>query len=477
MVQPIPILLHLFRMRKFLKRILFILFLLKCIHLNAQTLDSLKAANDLGIFKDALNRYHPELYKYIDSSELSNEFKNAQLKIKDSITLIDFYNVLRGISAKVKDGHLKIIPNGKDQDYPYYQQGLFPLELYFEKNKTFVIGSFENVPIPTNFQILSINGLDIDTIKKSMLSTLTFGDGDSVGGKYYQLNRYFAGYFSSQYGTSPQYTVVGKVGDQFLNFTFVSTSKDKIESYFNSKQKLTSLDFKMVNEEKAVLTIPQFYPMKGEMNFYKFLKNAFNQLRKKHISTLIIDVRGNEGGIEKYGIELYRYLAKAPFTYYDHLSVKPNSKSDYTTNTSRLFLFANIFSKKVNGGYWFPFGGGSRVYKPNKLNYQGNVILLVDGQCFSVTTEFAAKVKSDKRAIILGMETAGGITGNSSGFFTIVNLPNSNIDVGIPRIGFNMSINEDLLKLDGGIMPDEEIEVSAENRLKGLDPVLSRALK
>ena len=45
--------------------------------------------------------------------------------------LSDFYNILRGISAKVKDGHLKIIPNGKDQDYPYYQQGLFPLELYF----------------------------------------------------------------------------------------------------------------------------------------------------------------------------------------------------------------------------------------------------------------------------------------------------------------------------------------------------------
>lgn len=454
-----------------MRRLLSILFLLKCIYLNAQTLDSFKATTDLRIFKDALTRFHPELYKYIDSSELSSEFKNAQLKIKDSIHVIDFYNVLRGLGAKVKDGHLKIIPSGKDQDYPYYQQGLFPLELYFEKNKTFVIGSFENVPIPTYFQILSINGVDIDTIKKSLLSTLTFGDGDSFGGKYYQLNRYFSGYFSSQYGTSTQYTVVGKVGDQLVNFTFGSTSKDKIESYYNSKPK-PSLDFKMVNGDKAILTIPQFYPMKGEMNFYKFLKNAFTQLRNKHISTLIIDVRGNEGGIEKYGIELYRYLAKAPFTYYDHLSVKPNSKSDYTANTSKLFLFANGFSKKANGTYLFPFGGGGRVYQPNKLNYQGNVILLIDGQCFSVTTEFAAKVKSDKRAIILGTETAGGITGNSSGFFTIVNLPNSNIDVGIPRIGFNMSINKDLLKLKGGVMPDEEIEVTAENKRNGVDPVL-----
>lgn len=346
-----------------------ILFLLGFFDLNAQLLNPLEAKKDLFHFRVALNRYHPELYRYIDSTQLAQEFEKVNSKINDPINSIEFYNFLRGLGAKIKDGHLKFIPNGKDQDFPFYDQRLFPLQLYFEKNRTYTIGAFENLNIPNFFEILSINGVDINEIKNNLMAHLTFGDGESVGGKYYQLNRFFSGYYSSQYGTSDQYVIEGKISDQLVTYTVKSTSKNKIDWYYNSVQPKPQL--KIIDKNRAILTIPRFYSLKGETKLRKFLKESFVKLKKEGVSKLIIDVRGNEGGNEKFGIELYQYIAREPFMYYSHLSVMPNSKGDYKSNTSKLFLLANSFSRNKNGSYIFPFGGNGRIYKPKKIGYQG----------------------------------------------------------------------------------------------------------
>jgi hypothetical protein len=101
----------------------------------------------------------------------------------------------------------------------------------------------------------------------------------------------------------------------------------------------------------------------------------------------------------------------------------------------------------------------------------------VDGQTFSVSTEFSARVKADHRGRFLGTETAGGAALNSSGFFSLVTLPNSKIDLGIPRLGFHMADLPFGLDTNRGILPDEKIIPSPQEVLDGYDPVLMRALE
>jgi hypothetical protein len=94
-----------------------------------------------------------------------------------------------------------------------------------------------------------------------------------------------------------------------------------------------------------------------------------------------------------------------------------------------------------------------------------------------VTTEFSSRVKSDGRATFVGVETAGGAEVNSSGFFTIITLPYSKIDLGVPRLGFHMADLDPKMDKNRGIIPDILLAPTAEDVLSGKDPVMERALQ
>ena len=66
---------------------------------------------------------------------------------------------------------------------------------------------------------------------------------------------------------------------------------------------------------------------------------------------------------------------------------------------------------------------------------------------------------------------------NTSGFFSIVNLPYSKIDLGIPLLGFHMAGLTESNPKDRGILPDYAIETHAENILHGIDPVRDFSLE
>ncbi|MEN2281472.1 S41 family peptidase [Algoriphagus sp. SE2] len=304
---------------------------------------------------------------------------------------------------------------------------------------------------------------------------MTYGDGESLGGKYYELNRFFSAYYATEYGISDSYRVDWIVNGTQQTWEGKGISKTEIEKTYPASQ--DPFSFKKVNDRTAVLKIDRFFSMKGEPDLKKFFKSSFTTLSEEGISNLILDLRGNERGNEKLGIELYKYLALKPFHYYRYLSTRPNSSVDFDHHTSKIFRIANSFSKEKDGIYQFVKGSGLKLEEPHPLAFKGKVVLLLDGQSFSVTTEFASKAQSDQRVFIIGEETAGGAEGNSSGFFSIVTLPHSKIDLGIPRIGFHMADLGENIDQNRGILPDEEIRPSALVILHQKDPVMERALQ
>lgn len=415
------------------------------------------------------------MYRFSSPEVFESQFEHIENALQNPMSQQDFYKLLRPVLVSLKDGHIKWIVQGKDQHYAFFEENLFPVQLYFEGEKVFSIRHFSGENIPQLAEVISINNQPIQSVKNQLLSVLTFGDGESQSGKYYQLNRYFPAYYSTEYGVSETYTLEWKVNGKIEKWTGKGISREEIEKHFTQTE--LPFSFKIINGWTAIMKINRFYSMPDEMDFSKFLKNSFENLKSQGISNLILDLRGNEGGSEKLGIELYGYLALDKFRYYDYLSTRPNQKVDFPHYTSKIFRLANSLSKEKDGVYQTTLGPGRKTKKPNRLAFQGNVILLLDGQSFSVTTELASRAQSDGRVTILGQETAGGSGGNSSGFFTITTLPNSKIDLGIPRIGFHMADLSDKTDPKRGVMPQESIIPSAENILYGADPVMERALQ
>lgn len=439
----------------------------------SQTLSPQQVQADLKVFRESLEAFHPELYRYQTWEDFLQQLNVLETGIKQPLSQREFYQKMLPLLGSIKDGHLKWIVQGKDQYYPFFEDQLFPVQVHVDKDQVLVLRNLGNETLPALAKITSINGQSIQQILTTLMANSTFGDGDSQGGKYFQLNRYFSALYANHFGVSERYSIGLEVDGKHSIVEVEGVNKDQIESAFPSFQ--APFSFEIKEKKIAVMTIHRFFTYPGEEDFKRFLKESFSKIKAQGIQKLVLDLRGNEGGNEKWGIELYRYLATAPFSYYEKVTSRPNQKLAFATRTSRLFKLANSFSKKKSNEFLFRFAPHGLI-KPYSSAFQGELVILLDGQSFSVTTEFASRVKADGRAKFVGEETAGGAALNSSGFFTIVTLPNSKIDLGIPRLGFHMANLPDSMNAKRGILPDLKAGLSAEDKLSGKDSVMQLAI-
>ena len=231
------------------------------------------------------------------------------------------------------------------------------------------------------------------------------------------------------------------------------------------------------------MTIDQFYGNKKEQDYNQFLRNSFRELSDRKIQNLVLDLRDNEGGEESWGVLLYSYLTNKPFRYYDHISVRQKKSYSFPAWTSKLYRMAKCMAVKKRGdGYVFTWHRGLRITKPKADAFQGTLYVLINDASFSVTTELAARIHADRQtrsggATFVGQETGGGYKLNSSGVFTITQLPNAKIDLGIGMFGFHMANVSAYPYSDRGIIPDHIVEPTADDILHHRDPVMQYTLK
>jgi len=436
------------------------------------TPEQLKA--DITIVKSALEARHPEMYRYISAEKFNTLLSSIEVSLNGPMSVQDFYIAMCPLISSLKCGHTKWLLKDKDYYYPFHTVDLFPLKLYFIKDRAYVISHYSNMESPVLSEVITINGISTKNIISDLFGKLAFADGYSVEGKYYELNNFFSGIYSTNYGTSSQYTI------EYLNKaqkpetrTYSGVSMDVIKAFDKKHMSAEVLpySFLLIDSEIGWMDINRFFSYRGEPDFDKFLKKSFAELKLRNIKTLVIDLRGNEGGNEEWGIELYKYLAKNPFKYYENLSVKKVGKVDFQEKLPFLFRLLRPFIDQDKKGFAFIGHKWLKIQTPKKDGFSGQVYLLIDGQSYSVTTEFASQVKSDGRAVIVGQESAGGYALNTSGFFSIVTLPNSKIELGIPLFGFNMGNNPSKNPMNRGVIPDYEIEISPEDVVNSHDVV------
>jgi hypothetical protein len=437
--------------------------------LNGQMLNPEQMRTDLDIFRRALELKHPEMYRYISKDKYDNLCDSIKATLTGTLSVRDFYTRVSPLVASLRCGHVKWLIPGKDMYYPFYDTYLFPLKLYFIDQKVYVIGSWRGNNAGIECELLSIDGRSINDIRERLLQNLTFADGYTIEGKYYELNNFFPGIFSTYYGTEPGYEIKVKRDNAVSSFYIRGISLDSIRKYSKEPEKEP---FSMeITGSLAWMDIDRFFSMPNEPDFKKFLKSSFNKIKLAGIENLVIDLRGNEGGNENLGIELYKYLAAGPFKYYDRITVKKKSNSDINFSIPLLFRLAGVFKRKGDDVNYFTLSKGTRIQKPYRSAYHGTTYLLIDGQSYSVATEFASRSKSDGRVKIIGTESGGGYALNTSGFFTIVHLPNSKIDLGIPLMGFHMANLNKNNPFDRGVIPDYHVKPGPEDIVSGKDVV------
>jgi C-terminal processing protease CtpA/Prc len=213
------------------------------------------------------------------------------------------------------------------------------------------------------------------------------------------------------------------------------------------------LELSYTPDNIAILTLKTFFDdflqSTGE-NFQRFLDSAFNDIKLKKVTRLIIDIRRNQGGYDHNGEIVYSYLTQKPFRYY-------------------------ASQETVKGKITESQNHDLALQQPKENSFSGKVYFLIDGRSFSGAAEFAAFAKSEHRGLFIGEETGGGYYGNTSGSEVYVDLPASQISCRIPVINYWMAVNK-VVYTDRGVLPDYPVYPSIDDLLQKTDGQMKFAL-
>ncbi|MDJ1472461.1 S41 family peptidase [Xanthocytophaga flava] len=458
--------------------------LIICLSSFAQTvkLTPTQMQEDFDVFQRALKEAHPGLYRYTDTTTFTKIFDSLSHSFKREMTDQEFYQTLTPAIAQIKCGHTKFHPDGKwTTRYFYATDQLFPWQLYFTQQKVYVLESYAgNLPVAKGTEIIAINGKPVSEVVSSLLTKI-FVDGNNRSTRYLELNQGFSAYYANLIGSSPSFQITCRKTDSTtssLEVPAVTVSQIEAFEKQHPKPEEPTFQLKFLDNQTALIRIKVFYPAQKGDDYEQFLKESFAQLKTRNIQHLILDLRDNEGGLDRWGAQLYSYLTDEKFPYYDRLEMTPThsySFAQYADMPKFYGILKMLIKKPKNGPHLWTHHKNLKVQKPQQNAYLGKLYILTNGWSFSVTSEFAAIAHSHQRATFIGQEVGGGYYGNNSGTFIIVKLPHSKFIVGIPMLAYYMAVSGYPYP-DHGVIPDHTIEPSIQDILNHTDRELQFTL-
>ena len=446
---------------------------------------------DTKLLWQALNELHPGLYRHTDTITLTNAYENLLKDFSSDKTEAEAFLLLSRFTTKIKCGHTYVNPYNqpnkiitsvlKNKVLPPFTFSIIDKKLVVEKpldeliDKDAVITHINEIPVAQIIDSLSqyIKADGNRTMKKIKDLEVT------LASKY----EYFDYYFPMIYDIQNNITITFSNGaQQKISLLTKAERSDRFknqypESNLGYYDGLWSYRFE---ENYAYLKLGTFATYKMKMDWEAYLDNFFSELENKKIQNLIIDIRGNEGGMDDVGKYLIKKLAKKEVRMVlrkPHLAYKKVSDqvSPHVSNWSKWFYNTALWTKKLNDTYrTFKFSANKpKKIKQNKNAFQGQTFLMIDVTNSSATFLFAEDCKRNQYATLVGTATGGtkkGITGGQMFFLT---LPYSKIEVDIPLIG-----QYSLVEMpDEGIQPDVFVARTLEGVVGGRDEEMEKVIE
>lgn len=466
------------------------------------TISPEKLREDVDFAYKKLQQMHPQLNWYISKKELDFKFDSLKKTINKPLAPVQFYFKLQPVISKIREGHLALrIPgkkfNKKEIKTLKNKKGLFGrFEYHVEGDHLYIIqnkDSIENIRPGT--EILSINKVPVSNYLQKYRNLIS-SDGFNTTFYPYYLKDVFFNFYAVEKGIldSAKIETLYKGEEKVYTIRRESKSKTDLEKDKELKKRtpekklndyVASTDsynrnFKFVDKDSSIayIKVKSFSKTFSD----KFYKESFEKIKNAKADYLIIDIRDNYGGSLYEINNLYSYLTPEPF-----ILIKPSQlssknsplKTNYFRKASPLqyalktlvypgYFFGQAFSSyKGKDGKAYYRMKAAKSTKPKKNAFQGKVFVLINGGSFSASSIIAAKLKNDKRVILVGEETGGANDGTVAGFYSYQTLPNSKIDlpIGLALVQPNITFTN----TQKGVIPDVEIKQNIEDILEQRD--------
>ncbi|MEO9570603.1 MAG: S41 family peptidase [Polaribacter sp.] len=389
---------------------------------------------------------HPSQFEFIDKKSYEKLVNMQRDKLKDSMTVKEFYQLTSPIVTSLGCLHTRIVDT---RFFRTPQKYWLPLIVWFENEKMYAINNcVENIEMDAGSEILEINGISSSEILQTLKSTIS---ADAFNQSFYRgdLNVNFLYYYHSYFGFDSEYKIKFK---PYNSKKIISTSFIIDEPAPNYKEEINNkprLGIEFNKEKKtAIIKIKNFsYFPRGRENidfFKEKIDTYMKQIKDKNISKVAFDLRGNRGGNPECTNQILSYIIDKEITFYKN--------NDLNIRRNRTIYV-----------------------KPETVNNINNlkVYMLTDGRCASATAQLLAVIKHNKLATIIGEETGGTYSTHPGRGTASLKNTKLGLQIGTER----ESVNVPKLALDKGIIPDKKIKLELLDIINRNDPLLNYILE
>jgi hypothetical protein len=226
----------------------------------------------------------------------------------------------------------------------------------------------------------------------------------------------------------------------------------------------------------AILRMPNWALYNSNWDWRGFLDTTFVSI--ENARGLIIDLRGNEGGLDCGNEILARLIDSDTPLAPDERRVRyrhtPADLNPYLDTWDESFRRLGENGVDIGNGFLrLPDAEGVSVIRPKGPRFRAPVIVLIDAQNSSATFQFAQVVQDARLGRLFGAATGGNQRGINGGAFFFVRLPASGLEADLPLIGrFPLTVRP-----DAGLAPDLVIEDSIADIAGGRDGAMIAALQ
>ena len=448
-------------------------------------------SGDIAILRDAYETLHPGLYRYATPAQVGARFDALALAWSRPQTRGEAYLSLSRFLATVQCGHT--YANFYNQSRTvrgelFDAQRLLPFQFAWIDGRMVVLANQSSeARLAPGAEVLSVNGRATQRILRDLLpySRADGGNDDKHrallevrGYDRYETFDIFYG-LVHPLGASVRLRVRPPRAQraETVEVATIDLETRRQALRADAEENAPAWTLTYPQAQTALLTMPTWALYDSSWDWRAFLDQSFAEFEARGVTKLIVDVRGNEGGLD-CGDEIIARLIDAPLqreAYARRVRYRetPERLNPYLDTWDNSFRSWGDDATPAGDG-WFDLRGESGVdaIAPKGPRFRGELVVLIDAQNSSATFQFANAVKTHRLGRLIGMPTGGNWRGINGGAFFFLRLPASGLEADLPLVARFPATPQP----DAGIEPDVRVPLTRADIAAGRDAALEAAL-